>query len=705
MSRFFNRWQNRIRWRLHARVAPVMAVALLVLGGLGWWGAHQTALRALDEANQLAVLDLARAVRTAALVEALDLDAGVGGQPRGAVLAVIPRADADLIKLDRTLDTALNRTRVADWLAARIAADGRDAGWPRPEVLTGMDSDAQVSCHAPLVLDGAGSRDHPVLPVVLRRGDGEQPVAVGLLDPAALVPMDHPHGEWWCLLTADGRVLAEYPATTIPADLRRQAMATLDESTFRGPDGWLVTRFAVPNLPFGILVAGRPTPVSASFRTLQITLVALVLLALLGAGYAADHVMRGVARRLTGLGEAMEDLARGNDSRRLEAQGSDDVTRVESWFNIMATSLDEAHRTVNEKEAHLSTALENMRMLDQAKDDFLVLVSHEVRTPLTCIMGGLDHLESVLAKAQDTDRDTIDNLQLPDVVDVISSSSRRLNDFLTDALQITALQSGGRCLELGPLTLANLLEPALANIRDEAAGRNITITDELSGQCDWMVLADARILQVAVTKLLDNAIRHNEESGQVILREVDLVPDLGTVRDLITPEGIDRLREHPTFEHWADEDLRWRILEVYNTGPAIPADRTEALFAKFEVVEPIANHGRGTGLSLPIARAAVEQHGGRLLMTSSNRDGTSFYVLLPTLQTVAVPADPRGLWDDLPQRCRGRASDEEIGVVAHAARFDIELDDRDAPVAGEADQPGGGVDGAGRPDHEKEPAF
>ena len=706
MSNFVTRSRYRLHWRLFARVAPVIGAALLVLGAFGWWSARQMAHQALCGAQDDALVDLDRAVRSAALVEALGLDSLPGGQPCGNVLAVVPQADIGRIVLTPTLDTPPNRTILADWLAAWIGPDGRDVGWPRPVILPGTVSGLQVVCHAPLILEDTRPAPRAVLPVLVRHGTAERPAVVGMLDLMTLVPTDRPWGEWWCIVAADGRIVAESPGGTVPpADLRKRAAAATTDAPVVGAGGWLVTRRAAPNLPLEIMIAGRPAPVPGTIRSIHFVVAALVLLTFVGAGLAAEGVLGDMSRRLLGLGEAMEDLARGQDSRRLDPAGNDDVTRLETWFNLVAVGLDEAHRTVHKKEAHLSSALKNMRMLGRAKDEFLELVSHEVRTPLTCIMGGMSHLESVLAEAEESDRAAIENLNLSDVVEVISNSSRRLSGFLTDILQITTIQSRDCSLELSTLTPAVLLEPILAGVRSKASLRGITVTDDLSPHDDWALLVDARILQVAVTKLVDNAIVHNADGGRVVLREVQRVPDLGDAGDLVTEEGVRRLQAHPSFEHWAGEELRWRILEVHNTGRAIPADRMDALFGKFEIVGPIANHSRGSGLSLPIARAAVEQHGGRLLVTSGDGAGTSFYLLLPTLPADAVPDDPRGLWDDLPESIGRRALDEEIRVMAHTAGFEIELDDRDAPAVGETDQAGSGVDGTGRSDHEKEPAL
>jgi len=413
------------------------------------------------------------------------------------------------------------------------------------------------------------------------------------------------------------------------------------------------------------------------------------------------RVVDRVSARLTALSANMEVLARGDYTRRMPRGEADEVGRLVEYFNLMAVSLDEAHRQVKDQAAHLKTALENMRLLDRAKDDFLVLVSHEVRTPLTAMLGGVNYLKDTVDQAAPADRFVLERLNFPEIAGIIARSGERLNGFMTDAIQMTAIQSGERRLELAPVAPSVLLAPALERVAPRAANRGITVENRLADEDGWQVLCDCGVLQVAAQKILDNAVVHNLDGGRVVIREVDEVPGLGAAAVLATDDRVKRLHDQPGWLEWSDEEVQWRLVEIHNTGRAIPRSRLDALFGKFELVGRIEHHSGGSGLSLPIAKAAVEQHGGGILVHSAEGWGTAFYLLLPTLTGPTVARRTR-LWDDVPEGVGGRAGDEEVRVRADGAALQVELhhDGPDGPRGG--DEAGGGPDGARGADHQEE---
>ena len=623
-------------------------------------------MRRCGRGDTHALDELVRSVRSRALLAAVSLQTNrresYATVPTGPVLAVVPDGDPAAIILARDSGHLDNRKVLTTWLADHLAGDGRTVGWPHPVEVEVPEASLLVELHAPLrLLSGSDAGERLAMPVVVRRSGEIRPVVVGLLDLALLAPAGAEDLAWWGMTFAEGE------------------------------------------LPAGFAAASQPPPQAGPFHATHLAAALVLLLAMMGAGLLVDGVLRDFVRKLAGLAEAMEALARGEDSQRLPATGHDEIARLEGWFNLMAASLEEAHGEVRTKAVDLNGTLENLRAHDRAKDDFLVLVSHEVRTPLTSILAGLEHLDATLKGADVADREAFARLRLHDIVEIVESSSQRLNGFLTDALQITAIQSGDQPLELDPVAPGELVAPCLERISTEAAARNITVVDELSGVTSWLALADARVMRLALGKLLDNAVRHNTDGGRVILRVVPAVPELGEPPALLRPQNMRRLESQRAYNQWADDDLSWRIIEVYNTGPVIPADRMSHLFGKFETVGPIEHHSHGSGLSLPIAKAAVEQHGGRIFAMSRQDVGTAFYLLVPALAPGVLPRD-RSLWDDPPERVGRGTADEEIRQVTDAALGKIELDHGDAPVPGEGDEAGGGVDGPGGADHEEEPA-
>jgi signal transduction histidine kinase len=293
-----------------------------------------------------------------------------------------------------------------------------------------------------------------------------------------------------------------------------------------------------------------------------------------------------------------------------------------------------------------------------------------------------------------------------EITGIIQSSGERLSGFMNDAIQMTTLGSAESLLKLQPVPVNELLSECLGPIQAMARRREITIHDLLNGKVDWVLLCDPGVLQVGLAKILQNAVQHNRDGGVIIIREASTVPGEGAIHEIVTREGVRRMESQPGFEEFADEELRWKILEIFNTGNPIPEEKRAALFGKFEVLGPIENHQKGTGLSLPIAKAALESHGGGVYLHCDETDGNTFYLLLPVLKVSPGSRAASRVQDILAGNQQGQspvstAWDEDICEVADATPFDVEFEDQCASILGCIDEAGSRVDRAGSADDKK----
>ena len=728
MKQLFSDLRAQTRWQIYGRVVPVLAVAAVATAVVAWLGygqwAQQTASeRQSRDLRNLAVVVRERAAFTATALEAARLRQDQAERARSlaagaSALGVVERQgrghDAgSRCTLAAAIDTPANRERLGAWHRAG-AADPHRGDVSRVTVHGVAELESQpgieVLIFAPMSLADArtGGTDHiAVLPVAVRSvaldGQVEEPSLVALLDLGELLPELDPDLAWWCVTAPDGEVVLAadaslQPGTRLgdPVDARAHCGPGLAVSTVSSLalttdlreqrttgavlDPWIVGRYRDPGLPL-VLIAAGPVHRSHALAIVCFSAVlAIVLLALIVALVGLSTVVGSVSVRLTALGANMEALARGDYTRRMPRGNADEVGRLVTYFNLMAASLEEAHRQVKDKAAHLKAALENMRMLDRAKDDFLVLISHEVRTPLTAVLGGVKLMKSSIDTAGPEDKEVLERLNFREIADIIASSGERLNGFMTDAIQMTTIQSGDRRLELAPVAPADLLAAGLQRVTPWALNRGITVENHLPTDLPWQVLCDRGVLQVAIQKILDNAVAHNLDGGKVVVREADEVPGFGDAESLATAEQVHRLHEQPGWLEWSDEDLQWRLIEIHNTGRAIPRSRIDALFGKFELVGRIDNHSRGSGLSLPIAKAAIEQHGGRILVHSQEGWGTAFYLLVPTMGAPTAATRVGHLWGDAAQGVGRGSGHEEIDQVGDAAGFEVELDARRRPA-------------------------
>ncbi len=434
-----------------------------------------------------------------------------------------------------------------------------------------------------------------------------------------------------------------------------------------------------------LAATGSSTPATAAW----VAAGAAITLAL-GAAAALVRARRAAVReraRREALVARLGALARGENAG-LGTEGIHDAEAADlvAGFNRLAEGLAQARREARDKGDRLEAALENLRQADKAKDDFLVLVSHEVRTPLTALMGGVDVMRMKLERADAEQRRAAAALNLPEVAEIIASSGRRLAGFLNDAIQMTAVQSHERALDLKAVPVGHLLEVGLVGVRERARARGITVVNDVERGVDWCVLCDLGVLRLALERILSNAVVHNREGGRLVIRLAEGIPGLEPGQWQPDAEMVHRLWSQESFRSWEQVPIQWRLLEIFNTGEPIPEDRRHALFGKFELVGRIEHHQRGSGLSLPIAQAAIEHHGGRIYLDSSSRDGNSFFLLLPCVPLVARAGAPAGrLWDQ-PGQGRGRvAGEEQVGQVRDPAGLEVELEYAGAGAPGARD--------------------
>jgi signal transduction histidine kinase/ActR/RegA family two-component response regulator len=225
---------------------------------------------------------------------------------------------------------------------------------------------------------------------------------------------------------------------------------------------------------------------------------------------------------------------------------------------------------------------------NRAKDEFLAMLSHELRAPLGSILiwtqllrtGGLD--ESATARA----------------LGMIERSTETLEHFIEDLLDISRIISGKLSLELRPTDVASVVQAAIEEVQPSADGKSIRISSVLDRGLP-PTSGDAARLQQVVRNLLSNAVKFTPEGGSV----------------------------HVELDH---EDGRARI-QVTDTGVGIPRHYLSSVFERFRQVDSTSSRAhRGLGLGLAIVRHLVELHGGSVTAESPGQGlGSTFTALLP----------------------------------------------------------------------------
>ncbi|GMV04411.1 MAG: hypothetical protein AMXMBFR53_06920 [Gemmatimonadota bacterium] len=221
------------------------------------------------------------------------------------------------------------------------------------------------------------------------------------------------------------------------------------------------------------------------------------------------------------------------------------------------------------------------------KDQLIGLVSHELRSPLLAIVGGLTFLEPYVDDADEDGRR---------LYEIALRNARLLERMVRDLLDIERLRAGQLQLELGDVDLASLLGEARDVMLPLAEERGVsvetTVADGVTARADR-----DRLLQV-LTNLLSNAVKFSDPGSRVTVEATR-----------------------------ADRQI---VFLVRDTGRGIPAEYHERIFERFGQVDAAdAAERGGAGLGLAISRAIVLGHRGRIWVESAPGEGASFYFTLP----------------------------------------------------------------------------
>jgi len=257
------------------------------------------------------------------------------------------------------------------------------------------------------------------------------------------------------------------------------------------------------------------------------------------------------------------------------------LERIRTRERAARALAEEAQNQLSEQNAQLVEA-------DRLKDEFVALISHDLRTPLTSIVGYVElALEDEVEPPLDEERRSY--------LEVVSRSAERLLRLVDDLLFIARIQADSLALEPKELDLCTLAAQSVEEARPRADAKNVTLS--FLGSAAVMIEADkGRIFQL-LDNLISNAIKFTPEGGRIDVRVVS---------------GRDGV-----------------VLEVSDTGVGLAPGEAELVFDRFfRSSSATAQQTPGTGLGLFIARAITEAHGGRISAAAREGSGTTFRVEL-----------------------------------------------------------------------------
>lgn len=254
---------------------------------------------------------------------------------------------------------------------------------------------------------------------------------------------------------------------------------------------------------------------------------------------------------------------------------------------------------------HAAIAMENAQLYDQvkraneSKSQFVSLVSHELRAPMTIIKGYAELAQLTLGDRLGRDEQKL--------LDIIMANVEHMQSLINDLLQLAHIESGSLRLERYPTRIHTILGDVMASFRHTFDERELTVSWRADPDLPQVDADPVRLNQI-LTNLVSNAVKYTPEGGEIeISAEVcEQLPD-GTL--------------------WNGKCL---CCQVRDTGIGIsPEDQTELFGRFFRANHPLVRKQSGTGLGLAITRTLVEMHNGKVSFESKLGEGSVFWFVMP----------------------------------------------------------------------------
>lgn len=229
------------------------------------------------------------------------------------------------------------------------------------------------------------------------------------------------------------------------------------------------------------------------------------------------------------------------------------------------------------KNQKLEKALEELKTLDQAKSQFMILINHELKTPLTTLLSFMELLEQTELDADQTK-----------YVQRVNKSSARLHEIIVDSLELVSSELEQVKVQKNKIQDRKIVDQAIKKLSPLVDEKKVKFELDL---CEESFDSDAQMLENILVRVIKNAIQHGDDSEPIKIKTT------------------------------LDENEKIKF-EITNYGKDISKDTIEKILKPFALNENIMNHSKGLGLGLSISQSLLKRLGSTLTIESAKKQIT-----------------------------------------------------------------------------------
>jgi len=353
-------------------------------------------------------------------------------------------------------------------------------------------------------------------------------------------------------------------------------------------------------IKIGSIIVGFPiTKLKQAINKGVVTSIILWLIAIVVIMIFNYSSLTYFLRPIRDLFRAAECVSKRDFNCKIPVYNADEIGKISEQFNLMIVELESFYNSLEEKVKIATNGLEasneklkektkELEEMDKRKTEFVSIVAHDLRSPLTSMMGFADTLnnENLNLSEQDKKR----------YINIIRTETRRLSKLISNFLDISLIEENKIVMDAEKTDLEELINDVL-NSMSENIIKGIRISLEVGEDIPQIYMDRDRIIQV-LQNLIINALKYSPEMSEI---------------KIIAKRFPDEVR-----------------ISVIDQGPGIPDRQKEKIFNKFsKLSEQKAKKESGIGLGLFIAKSIVNLHGGKIWVEDAENKGSNFSFTLP----------------------------------------------------------------------------